>query len=459
MSPNRAFRVVATGARVVTGTAIAAACVIGVVFAVHAPWPALNAEPAQVDVTPVPGDSRLVCNGDLRALGRSPADPLNMVSAASPQFTMAGTAGDPELTDLVPLDLDDAGELRLVTGAVDGRTAPLIAGAESVVIGAEDLAGFAALPCAQPRLESWLVGGSVATGTEDLVVLTNAADVNATVTLLVYGDPRASRTVVVPARSQSAVPLSSLAAGNLAPVVKVTAVGAPVRAVLQASLTRTLDPAGIDLQDAVAGAQRHLIFPGIRIAAAAGDAEMTTIRLLAPESDGVATVTIRAEGSDAVVSEFTVPLTAGMPAAVAPKGLPAGTYGVTVDADAAVVAAIREQDGFGAGSDYAWITPSPGIDDEALFAVPDGPQSALHLANPSDAEVSVVVESVDGGSSQQVEVPGGTAMVVPVDTRTSYRLITTGTVHAAVSMVAKGAIAGWPVQPSVGAAQSIRVYP
>lgn len=459
MSPNRAFRVVATGARVATGAVIAAACVVGVVAAVHAPWPEVSAQPAQVDVVPVPGDSRLVCNGDLRALGRSSADPLSMVSAASPRFTMAGSEGDPEVAGLATIDVADAGELRLLVGAVDGRTAPLIAAAESVDVAAEDLDGFAALPCAQPRLESWLVGGSVATGTEDLVILTNAADVNSTVTLLVYGDPRGSRTVVVPARSQTALPLSSIAAGNLAPVVKVTADGAPVRAVLQSSLTRTLDPAGIDLQDAVAGAQQHQVFPGIRVAAAAGDADMTVIRMLAPETDGEATVTVRSADDDAVASRFTVPLMAGMPAAVSPEGLTAGTYSVTVDADVAVVAAVRQQDGFGAGSDFTWTTPSPGIDAEALLAVPAGPEPTLHVANPSDEAVTVAVEDVDGRASQQVEVPAATSVTIPLEARTAYRLTTTATVHASVSMTDVGAMASWPVQPSAGAAQSIRVYP
>ena len=43
--------------------------------------------------------------------------------------------------------------------------------------------------------------------------------------------------------------------------------------------------------------------------------------------------------------------------------------------------------------------------------------------------------------------------------RTTYRLETTATVHAAVTMSAAGALAGWAVEPSAGAAQSITVYP
>ena len=39
MTGNRAFRVAATGARVLTGAVVAGACVVGVAFGVTATWP------------------------------------------------------------------------------------------------------------------------------------------------------------------------------------------------------------------------------------------------------------------------------------------------------------------------------------------------------------------------------------------------------------------------------------
>lgn len=98
-SGTRAFRVAATGARVITGVAVIAACVVGVATAVHAPWPVVEHDPAQVEVTPVPGDSTLVCNGDLRALGRDSSAPLDMLSAASPTLTTGGTGETPRRRD------------------------------------------------------------------------------------------------------------------------------------------------------------------------------------------------------------------------------------------------------------------------------------------------------------------------------------------------------------------------
>ncbi|WP_223625881.1 DUF5719 family protein [Microbacterium sp. EST19A] len=460
MNGTRAFRVAATGARVVTGVAVAVACVVGVVAAIHAPWPSVRHDPAQVEVTPLPGDTVLVCNGDLRALGRDSSAPLDMRSAASPRLTQAGTSGTPATRTLEAPDLIDAGDVRVLTGAVEGRSAPMLAAAESVSIAEEDLAGFAALACGEPRLESWLVGGSVGTGTEDIVILTNAGEVPTTVTLSVYGTTRSSRTVVVPAGTQSALPLTSIAAGNEAPVVKVNAVGAPVRAVLQSSVVQVLDPAGIDLQDAVAGAQQNVVLAGVQAFPVEGDeADMTVLRLLAPENDAQARIIARSSGSGAAATEFTVPLTADTPADVSLSGLEPGTYTVEVEADAPVVAAVRQQDGSGLDSDFAWVTPAPEIDAEVLVAVPEGPTPQLQLANTADAEATVSLEPVDGGDAEEIVVPAGESVSVDLESNTTYRLSPNGTVHAAVTMTAAAALAVLPVHPGAGAEQAITVYP
>ena len=460
MTGTRAFRVAATGARLVTGVVVAAACVVGVATAIHAPWPAVRHEPAQVDVTPLPGDSVLVCNGDLRALGRDAAAPLEMRAAGTPSLTAGGTSGPPAAMQLAAPDLGQDSGPQVLTGAVEERSAPLIAGAESIAVAADDLAGYAALPCGVPRLDSWLVGGSVATGAQDIVTLTNAAEVPATVTLTIYGATRSTTTTVVPARTQIGLPLSAVAAGEEATVVKVASVGAPVRAVLQSSLERVLDPAGVDLQDAVAGAQQNLVFTGVQAFAADGDdAEMTVLRLLSPGAGTTASVLVQREGSSSTVDEFTVPLDADVPAQVSLSGLEPGRYTVEVDAEAPVVAAIREQDGFGLDSDFAWATPAPEIQDEVVFAVPSGPAPRLQIANTSDQDATVTLEPLDGGEPQEVSIAAGETRGVEVEARTTYRMRTTGAVHAAVTLTAPGRLAVLPVQASPGVERSITVYP
>ncbi|MBP3977984.1 DUF5719 family protein [Microbacterium sp. BLY] len=460
MTGTRAFRVAATSARVVTGVVVAAACVLGVAAAVHAPWPTVTHEPAQEQVTPLPGDSVLVCSGDFRALGRNSAAPLEMRAAATSELTTGGTNGAPSQTGLAVPDLVDGREVPVLTGAVEGRTAPLIAGAESWTLAADDIAGFAASPCGVPRLESWLVGGTVGTGAEDVVLLANASEVPATVTLAVYGTARGGRTVIVPAHTQIALPLTSFAAGNDVPVVKVSAVGAPVRAVLQSALVQVLDPVGADQQEAVSGPQQHLVLPGVQAFAADGDqGDMTVLRLLSPGADARADVRVIPEGGGAGADEFTVPLTADEPAQVSLSGLEPGTYTVEIDAEAPVVAGVRQQDGFGADSDFAWVTPAPQIDADVALAVPSGPSPRLLLANTSEEEAVVTLESIDGGAPQEVVVAAGETRGVDVTAGTTYLLRPTGEVHAAVAMTAPGALAVVPVPPSPGVETSITVYP
>lgn len=461
MNATPTFRRVATGARLFVGAAIAVACVAGVVTAVHAPWPTVAQTPAHVDVTPLPGDTTLVCNGDLRAIGRDSSDPLAMRTAGSPTLTTGSTTEDPTAAPVRVADVVDAREASSLTGEVAGRTAPLIAGTESIAVVSDDLTGFAALPCGTPRLESWLVGGSVATGTSDIVVLTNAAEVTATVTLSVYGEGRSTRTVLVPARTQVSLSLASVAAGNTAPVVQVQSDGAPVRAALQSSRVLTLDAAGVDLQDAVAGPQQNPVIAGVQVFGGDGDdVDMTVLRLLAPLDATQARVVVRPIGSSSIATEFSVELTGGLPAEVSLSGVAPGSYTLEVAADAPVLSAVRQQDGLGAGTDFAWVTPAPEIDQDALVAVPAGPDAALHLLNTTDTDVTVTVISDEGrGEPQTVAVGARASAEIDVSARTTYLLQTSGTVHAAITMASAGALAAWPVQPSPGAAQSIRVYP
>ncbi|WP_144877233.1 DUF5719 family protein [Microbacterium sp. 1.5R] len=459
MSGTRAFRVATTSARVITGALVAAACVAGTVLAVSAPLPTISHEPAQADVTPLPGDTVLVCNGDFRAIGRDPMNSSEMVSAAAPRFTSGGTAGTPSSTPITAEDLVGAGEVRRLVGEVQDRTAPLIAGSESFTLAEDDLYGFAAAPCRPAGSESWLVGGSVETGAKDVIVLTNPGAVPSTVSLSVFGTTRGSTSVIVPAGSQSALPLSSIASGSEIPVVKVTATGAPVRAVLQSSLTRTLDPAGADLQDAVAAPQRHPVIPGVQVLQAPADgSEMAVLRLMSPEVETEAVVTMREVGESTPATSLPVTLAADQPTEISLASVPVGEYVVDIEAESPVLAGVREQDGSGPQTDFAWLLPAPEFDDDVVVAIPDGPAPRLVFANDEDQD-AVVEVGVPGGETSSVTVPAGSSVSIDVDPRTVYALAPSGPVHASVRMTAAGALAGWPVWPEAGAQQTITVYP
>ncbi|ALX66697.1 DUF5719 family protein [Microbacterium sp. XT11] len=458
---TRAVRVAATSARVLTGAVVAAACVAGTVVALAAPLPGISHQPAQAVVTPPPGDTVLVCNGDFRALGRDVASPLQMQSAEAPRLTVGQSDGEPETTTLQVPDMPGAGQVRRLTAVTEGRDAPLLAATESLSLGAADLTGFAAAPCREARTESWLVGGSVQTGAEDVIVLSNPGAVPATVTLTVFGATRGASTSIVPAGTQVALPLTSIAAGATAPVIKVSATGAPVRAVLQSSLTRTLDPVGVDLQDAVSGPQQHPVIPGVQVFEEEGDSSTAAIvRLLSPDADTSALITVRAVGQTAAATTFPVDLAAGQPLEVSLADLAPGSYTVYVDADLPVLAGFREEDGAGPGSDFAWALPAPEIADDVLVAVPAGPSAALHLVNDEDDDAVVTVAPADGdGTAQKVTVPAGSSASVVVQPRSVVSVSASGPVHAAVAMTAEGALAVWPVWPAAGAEKSITVYP
>lgn len=458
MSRSRAIRVVATGARLVVGAAIAAGCVIAVVAAVALPWPGIAAEPAQVAVTPTAGDATLVCAGSFRAVGRNSLDAAQQMPAGTAKLTVDSSGEREESTLAVPELSDAAGPQRFVGSAEQGGT-PLLAAAEAITIASDDLTGLAGAACREARTESWLVGGSVETGTNDLIVLSNPGDVTATATMTVFGLAQTSTTQLVPAGTQLSVPLASIAAGTQDPVVRITAAGAPLRATLQSSLIRTLDPSGLDLQDSAGPPSDTIVFAGVQVLSKSADTPLTVLRLLATGQTTQARVTVRTQGT--AVQNLTVPLDAGTPTEVSLDGLEPGVYSVEVEADAPMVGAVRQATRSGAGSDFAWMTPAPDLHGNTFVAVPDAPGSRIHLVNSGDADATVVLAPAsDADAGEEITVPAGGDIVIEANADSVYSLTSDETVRAAVILAANdNALAGWPVWSGAAAQEPITVYP
>ncbi len=456
MIQKRAIRVVAIGARLLVGIVIAVACVAGVIAAVALPWPGTASEPAQVPVTPSAGDTTLVCTGDFRAVGRNSLDAAQQLSAGTPDLTVDSN-GPREDSALVVPELEGAGAPQQFTGSAEQGGVALVAAAESITLRDDDLSGLAASACREPHTESWLVGGAVDTGTSDLIILSNPGDVTATATLTVFGLEQTSSTTLVPAGTQVSVPLASVAAGAQDPVVRITAAGAPLRAELQSSLIRTLDPSGIDLQDTAGAPSDSLTFAGVQVVTKSADSALTVVRLMATGQATEARVTVRAGGED--VHQLSVPLESSTPTEVSLDALEPGTYSVEVEADAPVVGAVRQTTGPGAGSDFAWMTPAPEIRGEVLVAVPGGAKAKIHLVNPGDADATVSLAPTTGGAGQEIDVPAGEDVVVDADPQTTYSLTADEAVHVAVALSGTNALAGWPVWAGQAAQEPIIVYP
>ena len=150
-------------------------------------------------------------------------------------------------------------------------------------------------------MESWLVGGSGATGASDIILLSNPGSVPATVQLTTFGaggeaTPDGGADIVVAPGTQRPIPLAGLVLGESAPVIRVSAVGAPIHASLQTSITRTLTPGGVDQVGAVQAPEVSQTITGVTVTgspSAQGAASAATVlRVLSPSAAATATVTV-----------------------------------------------------------------------------------------------------------------------------------------------------------------------
>lgn len=463
MSDRRLVRFAATSARVVAGTAVAAAAVVGTVAGIAAPWPEYAATPVRVEATPAPSDTVLACDGPLLALGRS-ADAAGGLSAAAAQQIVSGPAdADASLTSLSGATGDADGDAQALRAAPRDRVQTSLAAAGSATAVSADLTGFAASACRAPLAESWLVGGASTTGSNDLVVLANPGDVPATVQLSVYGaqgvsTPPGGSNLVVPAGQRRVVPLAGLLLGEESPVVRVVASGAPVHASLQASLTRVLLPGGSDQVAPLAQADTRLVMPGVQVLTTGEGQAGTVLRLLSPGSDATATVTlVPLDAGTTAPAPTDVPLSAGLPTSLDLSGLAAGAYTVEVSATAPVVGGTWSTTGFGEGADFAWYAPAPEFPSDGVFAVASGVGASLVLAGDT-GDATVTVTPVDGGEPLSSTVTAGESVALPLGPGV-YRLDSDAPLRAAVSYAGAGALASYPLWPADAAASAVTVLP
>jgi hypothetical protein len=455
------------GARVIAGAATAAGAVVAVVAAAALPWPAVTTPPAQLEITPAPAETVLACDGPVLALGRAAEDAGALSVAATAEDTIGNDRGDEPETDVLaqPMVEGEAAAARYVQSP-EAREPVSAAAASSATVDDDDLAGFTASACRPPQMESWIVGGDTETGTTGILLIANPGDVNATVQITVHGvagavTPPGAEAVPIPARTQVALPLAGLAGGEQSPVLRVTATGAPVRASLQSSIVRTLDPGGIDNQSAVRPATDQII-AGVRIVGGAAETEgASTIARVLSESDTSATITVTEAGSGATPARApeTVDIEAGMPVEVDLGGLDEGDYTVRITAVAPLVAAVWQTTGFGAGADFAWHTPAPPISQATLVAVPKGDDAALSIANPSDDPVTVAVAG-RGDQPQEFEIDAGDTEMIEVDGDELYTIDPRGSdVHASIGFASESAVAALAVWPDAARARPVVVYP
>lgn len=457
----------------VIGGVVAAASLVGAAGLIWFDLPGLTRDTVEVSAQPPAAASVATCAGPLLASGRD-ATQASLLTDAAPQAVTAASSANGEVAEatLAAPDVSGgAGPASLTAPPSPGGDRVDLAAAGSSTVRADDATGFAASACTRAEMESWLVTGTGTTGSADLVVLANPGDVASLVTLSVYGasglvQPATGKGIVVPAGTQRVVPLAALALGEENPVVRVTATQAPVQAALQSSLTRVLAPIGIDQSAAVAAPATTLVIPGVTVTVAPGEAGAsdvsTYLRLVAPSTDGTATVTVRggavgSGGSGTTAQTQTIPVAAGVPLQLDLSGLAIGTYTVGVEATTPVTGAVWSTTGSAAGSDFAWFTPAPELAAQTLVAVAAGPGPVLTVT--SATEQVVTLDGGAAGGDDQLRLAAGGSVSVPVTANATYRVRADAPVRAAVSYSGTGSLAGYPVPSGDAAESAIRVYP
>ncbi|ALJ19407.1 hypothetical protein AOA12_05600 [Microbacterium sp. No. 7] len=453
-----------SGARVAIGAVVTAGVLAGGTLAVLLPSYAHTTAPVVVRAAPAADQTLLACTGPLLAAGRDPADAAALAVAAPQQVALG--ADDPSAAlrqEVVAAPEVPGAEPLVLIADPRGETRTEVAAAGSSEVVADDLRGFAAAACARPSMQSWLVGGTTEVGAADLVLLSNPGAVAARADISVFGaegetQPAAGAGIVVPPRTQRVVSLASLALGQSQPVLRVTATAAPLRVALQTSLTRTLVPGGVDVVGAAAAPAPIQIIPAVTVTEASGDAEPTTVRLLAPSDDTAATVSVsRVDAPGAPPVDTTqLDLVAGVPSVVALPDLAPGAYTVRVEAGAPVLAAVWRSTGTAPGGDIAWYSAAEPLSGVTFVAVADGPSPVLTLVGDDASDRSVVLTGTNG--EQVVAVPAGTAVPVAVSPGEIVRLEADGLgIRASITYSAPGGLAGYPVAPSEQAAAEIAV--
>merc|ERR1711969_425263 len=428
------------------GTLVGIGFVVAVVTAVSVPWPQIDRTAPSIQERPAAEESIAACTGDLLATGRDVEDAAGIVSAADSTFTL-GTSeadADPELTALPAPTLGEEESAVALVAEPDGEDRVDVAAAGSATVADEDLRGYAASPCRPALMESWLVAGSTATGSADLVLLTAYGAQGAI-------EPPGGADVVVAAGSQRIIPLAGLILGEASPVVRVTAVGAPVHASVQSSITRGLIAGGVEQTSAVSAPQTSQVITGVGVADEPEDDEPgTVLRLLAPVTDTTATVRVTASDAlQSVVVERTIELTAGIPTEAELGGLEVGQYTVEVTGEVELLASVWQATGSGEAADFAWYMPAPELGTPSTFATPAGPEPQLTLANVTDTEMTVAIAAIDGSDEQEVVVAARTSTTLRLTARMVYSI--DDGIHAGLSFSGDGALAGYPVWPSEAA--------
>jgi len=423
-------------------------------------------------------DQQVVCAGPFLGFVQQETTPRGFG-----ETTLNLLGVEPQLTELTSeqlLDVFAGTESKTASPAVfatQPSESGFLAGTTSQNIDTPFARGYQASSCQQPRSESWLVAGSTTTGRQSVLVLSNPGRVQAVVDLSLFGESGpisapAARGILLQPGEERVFSLSGLAPDEASPVIRVVSSGTPVTAALHVSLTRGLQPDGVDVTSVQSGPTPTRVIPGVwlepedilgPILGVDGYSDVAPIlRLLAPETDTQAEVIVEKAVGEAISSQVT--LEAGRVFDVQLSELGEGYATVRIVADQSVVAGVRQSSVADSQTDLAWVPSASAIEEVGSAVVPGGIDATLQMFNPSGEAITLTYARV---SEDQTTVVGqGRIELAPGEFSTralgdgggNYLFETDGPVALAISLREAGSIAHLVVNPPPVQLPAVSVY-
>jgi hypothetical protein len=497
-TPGMGRTVTVISLRVVRGLAgmAAAAAVIAAVGLVL--LPTIGVTPLATTVTPEAADLLALCPGATLRLGdETGANAGQPFSVGAPDLTVAST-GTPARAPLTRSDADSGGTNRapMLLRLPPSDDAVLVAAQSQNLDGDGDggLRGLAVAGCAEPTSSAWLVGGATTVGRSTLLLLANPTSVEAEVEVTMWGESGrvmapGMKGIAVPANGQRVLALSGFAPDLASPMVHVEARGGQIVAALQTSVTRVLDPGGVDFVAAGTAPSREVVIPAVRIADAAGVASSlglegyedleAIVRVGNPgEETALVEVSVTPTTEQGTATSFQLQVPAGQAVDTAlasalelgAEPFADGSYTVTLHADSPVVGAVRAStspapttDADGdlqpSGADLAWFASASGLSGDVAIAVADADAPVLVAAATDRAAHTLTLTPIDGGDAITLEVPGTGSVAVALERDTGYLLSGSKGVAVAVTFAAPGELGGYSITSPRAADSPIVIRP
>jgi len=272
-------------------------------------------------------------------------------------------------------------------------------------------------------------------------------------------------------------------------MVHVEARGGQIVAALQTSVTRVLDPGGIDLVAAGAAPAREIVIPAVRIADAVGVASSlglegyedleAVVRVGNPgETTAFVEVSVTPTTEQGTATSFQIQVPAGQVLDTALSSaldlgadpFPDGSYTVTLRAEAPVVAAVRASttpapttDADGdiqpGGADLGWFASASSLSGDVAIAVADAASPVLVAAASDGAAHTLTLTPFDGGAALTLEVPGTGSAAVALERDTGYRVSGARGVALGLSFAADGQLGGYPIESPRAADSPLVIRP